>query len=157
MSEGWRKFLGDRLRRHDPARDSEGLAPEERARMRRSLIEAERERISGGADAARATAAGRAGRGPAASLLLARPILAGVVTGALLVVLGLLATRRLSRPSPVARGGESGRALISSGPAGPSGRSSDLTDASAPGVRQVQIETPGGTRVVWVLNPDFKL
>ena len=39
--------------------------------------------------------------------------------------------------------------------AAPSG---DVIPASAPAeVRQLQFATPGGTRIIWVFNPDFSL
>jgi hypothetical protein len=33
----------------------------------------------------------------------------------------------------------------------------DLPRASEPARRQVQFDTPGGTRIIWVINPDFDL
>jgi hypothetical protein len=70
------------------------------------------------------------------------PLLAGVLAALMLAAgLGILSRLGSSRPDegPGNRGALPERAAVRVPP------------------RQVQIATPGGTRVVWILNPDFEL
>jgi len=69
-----------------------------------------------------------------------RPVMVGATIAATLVA-GVLIGRRLPHPEPPA--------LL---PAG-------IVEGQTvePARRQVQFDTPGGTRIIWVIDPDFDL
>jgi len=120
--------VGSLLRRGDPARDGSAPSTEEIARMRaRILAEAERR-------SARAWI-------PAPALAAAAVVLVTAFLGWNVVRLGRGAEQAVS--STVSETG------LTAG----TERGSDAPEQ--PRVRQVEFLTPGGTRVVWLLNPDF--
>ena len=73
---------------------------------------------------------------PAALWPRALPVAALVV---LMVVAGAAAGRRLKAPEPMPAGGPLNAGVDSAGR------------------RQVQFATPGGTRIIWTIDPEFQL
>ena len=66
-------------------------------------------------------------------------------TIALTLTVGVVAGRRLPSPPATTAGHPSG------------GSGAGLRPASATQRRQLHFATPGGTRIIWVFNPDFEL
>lgn len=154
------------LRRGDPAAEGEGLPPADAALMRRTML-------------AEIEAAGRPPR------LRWRPVLAAACGAALVFALAI--ARWNLEDEPPAAPSEEPRAPALAGtgiasppsPAGPqeitpgasaapprrarpvpsAARKAPASppEAAVRAARQIDFETPGGTRVVWVLDPDFSL
>jgi hypothetical protein len=123
-------FLGSLLRRGDPACDGSAPSAVEIASMRaRVLAEAEHR-------SARAWL-------PAPALAAAAVVLVTAFLGWNTARLGRDAERAMTSPvnGTTVRAG--------------SDRGSDSQER--PRIRQVEFLTPGGTRVVWLLNPDFEV
>jgi hypothetical protein len=131
------------LRRGDPAGDGRSLTQAERQEMRRTVL--------------------RAATEPAAPQIARAPAWAAVLA---LLALAIPAGWHIRQNSPAERHAEA------TGIAGPEAAASDatrmphgatledpVTFAEPPGrpVRHVLFSTPGGTRVIWTLNPDLKL
>ena len=113
----------------DPVRHEPELPDEAAARIRAAML-----------------AAAASGR-PAP--VFHRSMLALAAALVLMVAAGILATRRLPAPSSVSVPQPEAIAA----PATPASPASD--DSSER--RQLQFATPGGTRIIWTLDPQFKL
>jgi hypothetical protein len=121
--------LREILRAWDPAKDGRELAGAERALMRRRVLEA---------------AAEPAGLGFRVQLLAT----AAVVM--LAVIIGWGIYDGAGRQAPV-----TAKEIPTTHPAATSGSNTDgETERKA---RQIQFSTPGGTRVIWTLDPDFEV
>ena len=121
------EWLRERLRDWDPAKDGQVLDGLERARMRRQVIAAAAE--------------------PARPGFPARTLAAAAVV-VLAVALGWGIHDDAVMPPPVkAPAGSAAHHAPAGGP-------TEETDRKA---RQIQFSTPGGTRVVWTLDPDFEV
>ncbi|HEX4953470.1 MAG TPA: hypothetical protein VF017_08765 [Thermoanaerobaculia bacterium] len=155
------------LRQADPARDGGDLAPEQVARMRRTVLQASREAAE-----------------PTPTRLAWRFALAAAALGGLALVLlwasrapqpvepPAVASLELALPAPAALPAEAAPPTEAP-PLAPArsprrrpafahaaGRDVAATEPAAvalAGRRQLHLQSPSGTRVVWVLDPDFSL
>jgi len=130
--------LRELLQRNDPAREIAPLGEREIAEMRRVVLRA-------------APEAPRRGEVPGRHHA---PLAWGGVLVTLLVMsAGLWLATRTAAPGLMP---SADRPAISTSGPGRSGRTQP-GDARPASTRQIQMVTPGGTRVVWVLNSDLKL
>jgi hypothetical protein len=120
--------VGSLLRRGDPARDGSAPSAEEIASMRARVLAAAEHR--------------------SARVWTPAPALAAAAVVLVTAFLGWN-TARLGREAERAMSSTVNGTTVTVG----SDRGSDPQDR--PRIRQVEFLTPGGTRVVWLLNPDF--
>ena len=121
------EWLRESLRAWDPAKDGHELDALERARMRRRVLSATVEPVRL--------------RMPVRALATAAVVVLTVALG-----WGIYDDVVL-QPSATAPAGSAARHMPATGPA-------EETERKA---RQIQFATPGGTRVVWTLDPDFEV
>jgi len=165
--------LRELLREWDPARDDEGLAPTEAGRMRRAVVEASVRRSAwaprlawGSAAAAALLLVALAGRGllwetrsplPAVDKT---PGVGGPGDGSPTVTPTTAApASELPAIPPVTEPAATAAASSAPGPVEPE----RVVTASLPEAvpardpRQIQFTAPGGTRIIWTLDPEFRL
>jgi hypothetical protein len=123
--------LTELLRHHDPMREDPGLSALQAAEMRRAVVTAVAER--------------RTGLWPQLSPALSVAVLLAVALG---VAWFPSATEQVP-PLPL----PAGETTVDSQT--PSAGPGSYDSGSALENRKIQFETPGGTLVVWVLNPNF--
>jgi hypothetical protein len=121
------EWLRERLRAWDPVKDGNELDGRDRARMRRRVLAATSEPVRLGLPV-RALAA-------AAVVVLIAALGWGIYDDAVMQPPGTVPASSEVRQAPAA----------------------DPADEAERKSRQIQFSTPGGTRVVWTLDPDFEV